>query len=93
MSESNELSPRGVLAANQYGRIYLDNEMPVAEFFVGQNRYSFSVQGFPKNSYEWLLKVVGHHMQEIHTRGVAMGENQILDDIYSAMRLSTRARS
>ena len=43
-----------------------DDGITMAELTIDDRRYSFCIDGFPTDKHEWLLKVVGQQMQEIH---------------------------
>lgn len=44
---------------------------PKIKLEIAGRNYGFTVQGFPEESYEWLVEVLERQMQEIHNHAVS----------------------
>jgi len=68
-------------------KIEYQDDFPVFVHTVDGCRYSFTVLGFNSDKYDWLCRVLGRQMDEIHTRAVATTEKRIRQDIKKALGL------
>lgn len=54
---------------------------------VGGHDYSFNVDSFPADKYDWLCKVVGNHMDDIHERASTKADELAKAKIREALGL------
>lgn len=60
--------------ANNMATIKDDDGTKVFVHWVGGVRYSFCVNSFPADKYDWLCEVVGSHMNDIHERAATKAD-------------------